>query len=126
MCVCVCVCEYVCVCACVCVCVCVCTFVCVCVCVCVYVHVNSCVCPCVHVHMYVQVRKSMAVVVQKDLPYARCGVRSMQKTQGLTGIVLDIDEVGGTSASSGCGHSAIGRESHKKNDKWIMHCPETT
>jgi E3 ubiquitin-protein ligase HECTD4 len=39
-----------------------------------------------------KVRKSMAVVVQKDLPYARCGVRSMQKTQGLTGIVLDIDE----------------------------------
>ena len=36
----------------------------------------------------------MAVVVQKELPYARCGVRSMQKTQGLTGIVLDIDEVG--------------------------------
>ena len=35
----------------------------------------------------------MAVVVQKDLPYIRCGVRSMQKTQGLTGIVLDIDEV---------------------------------
>ena len=44
--------------------------------------------------MYVlQVHKSMAVVVQKDLPYTRCGVRSMQKTQGLTGIVLDIDEV---------------------------------
>ena len=40
-----------------------------------------------------QVHKSMAVVVQKDLPYIRCGVRSMQKTQGLTGIVLDIDEV---------------------------------
>lgn len=39
----------------------------------------------------------MAVVVQKELPYARCGVRSMQKTQGLTGIVLDIDEVGGAS-----------------------------
>ena len=36
----------------------------------------------------------MAVVVQKDLPYSRCGVRSMQRTQGLTGIVLDIDEVG--------------------------------
>ena len=44
---------------------------------------------------YTQVHKSMAVVVvQKDLPYTRCGVRSMQKTQGLTGIVLDIDEVG--------------------------------
>ena len=36
----------------------------------------------------------MSVVIQKELPYARCGVRAMQKTQGLTGIVLDIDEVG--------------------------------
>ena len=40
-----------------------------------------------------RVRKSSAVVVQKELPYARCGVRTMQKTQGLTGIVLSVDEV---------------------------------
>ena len=50
----------------------------------------------------------MAVVVQKELPYARCGVRSMQKTQGLTGIVLDIDEVGGASDRSGWGYRSIG------------------
>ena len=40
-----------------------------------------------------RVRKGSAVVVQRELPYARCGVRTMQKTQGLTGIVLDVDEV---------------------------------
>ena len=40
-----------------------------------------------------KVKKGSAVVVQKDLPYSRCGVRTMQKTQGLTGIVLDVDEV---------------------------------
>lgn len=41
-----------------------------------------------------RVRKGSAVVIQKELPYARCGVRTMQKTQGLTGIVLSVDEVG--------------------------------
>ena len=42
-----------------------------------------------------RVRKGSAVVVQRELPYARCGVRTMQKTQSLTGIVLDVDEVSG-------------------------------
>ena len=32
-----------------------------------------------------RVKKGSAVVVQKELPYTRCGVRAMQKTQGLTG-----------------------------------------
>ena len=41
-----------------------------------------------------RIRKGSAVVVQRDFPYTRCGVRTMQKTQGLTGIVLDVDEVG--------------------------------
>lgn len=40
-----------------------------------------------------RVRKGSAVVVSKEFPYARCGVRSMQKCQGLTGIVLDVDQV---------------------------------
>lgn len=38
------------------------------------------------------VKKGSVVVVQKDLPYSRCGGRTLQKTQGLTGIVLDVDE----------------------------------
>lgn len=37
-------------------------------------------------------KKGSVVVVQKELPYVRCGSRTMQKTQGLTGIVLDVDE----------------------------------
>ena len=32
-----------------------------------------------------RVKKGSAVVVQKELPYTRCGVRAMQKTQGSTG-----------------------------------------
>lgn len=32
-----------------------------------------------------RVKKGSAVVIQKELPYSRCGVRAMQKTQGLTG-----------------------------------------
>ena len=39
-----------------------------------------------------RVKKGSVVVVQKDLPYVRCGGRMMQKTQGLTGTVLDVDE----------------------------------
>ncbi len=39
-----------------------------------------------------RVKKGSAVVVQRDLPYPRCGGRTLQKTQGLTGIVLDVDE----------------------------------
>lgn len=39
------------------------------------------------------VKKGSVVVIQKDLPYSRCGGRTLQKTQGLTGIVLDVDEV---------------------------------
>ena len=39
-----------------------------------------------------RVKKGSMVVVQKDLPYVRCGSRMMQKTQGLTGTVLDVDE----------------------------------
>ncbi len=42
-----------------------------------------------------RIRKGSAVVVQKELPCLRCGVRAMQKTQGLTGIVLDVDHVSG-------------------------------
>lgn len=38
------------------------------------------------------VKKGSVVVVQKDLPYSRCGGRTLQKTQGLTGLVLDVDE----------------------------------
>lgn len=67
-------------------------------------HFSASLVVCLVVVLYLQVRKSMAVVVQKELPYARCGVRSMQKTQGLTGIVLDIDEVGGASGYSGWGY----------------------
>lgn len=48
-----------------------------------------------------RVRKGSAVVVQRELPYARCGVRTMQKTQSLTGIVLDVDEVGGEGGERG-------------------------
>ena len=32
-----------------------------------------------------RIKKGSAVVVQKEVPYSRCGVRAMQKTQGLTG-----------------------------------------
>lgn len=39
-----------------------------------------------------RVKKGSVVVVQKELPYVRCRGRTMQKTQGLTGIVLDVDE----------------------------------
>ena len=39
-----------------------------------------------------RVKKGSAVVIQRDLPYPRCGGRTLQKTQGLTGIVLDVDE----------------------------------
>ena len=39
-----------------------------------------------------RVKKGSVVVVQKDMPYPRCGGRTLQKTQGLTGIVLDVDE----------------------------------
>jgi len=42
-----------------------------------------------------KIKKGSAVVVQRELPFSRCGVRAMQKTQGLTGIVLDIDHVSG-------------------------------
>lgn len=38
------------------------------------------------------VKKGSVVVIQKELPYSRCGGRMLQKTQGLTGIVLDVDE----------------------------------
>lgn len=38
------------------------------------------------------VKKGSVVVVQKELPYTRCGGRTLQKTQGLTGMVLDVDE----------------------------------
>ncbi len=38
------------------------------------------------------VKKGSVVVIQKELPYARCGGRTLQKTQGLTGIVLDVCE----------------------------------
>lgn len=38
------------------------------------------------------VKKGSVVVVQKELPYSRCGGRTLQKTEGLTGIVLDVDE----------------------------------
>ena len=38
------------------------------------------------------VKKGSVVVIQKELPYIRCGGRTLQKTQGLTGIVLDVDE----------------------------------
>lgn len=38
------------------------------------------------------VKKGSVVVIQKELPYSRCGGRTLQKTQGLTGIVLDVDE----------------------------------
>ena len=48
-----------------------------------------------------RVRKGSAVVVQRELPYARCGVRTMQKTQSLTGIVLDVDEVSGEGGGGG-------------------------
>ena len=37
------------------------------------------------------VKKGSAVVVHKELPYIRCGGRTLQKTQGLTGIVLGVD-----------------------------------
>jgi hypothetical protein len=40
-----------------------------------------------------RVKKGSTVVVQKDFPYSRCGIRAMQKTQGLTGIVLAVDEL---------------------------------
>lgn len=40
-----------------------------------------------------RIRKGSAVVIQKELPYSRCGVRAMQKTQGLTGIVMEVDHV---------------------------------
>ena len=43
-----------------------------------------------------RVRKGVPVVIQQEFPYGRCGVRAMQKTQGLTGIVLDVDEVRAT------------------------------
>lgn len=49
-----------------------------------------------------RVRKGSAVVVQRELPYARCGVRTMQKTQSLTGIVLDVDEVSGEGGGVQC------------------------
>ena len=39
-----------------------------------------------------RVKKGQVVVVRKDLPYARCGVRAMQKTLGLTGVVLGVDK----------------------------------
>ena len=39
-----------------------------------------------------RVKKGSVVVIQKDLPYPRCGGRTLQKTQGLTGIVLDVSE----------------------------------
>ena len=39
-----------------------------------------------------RVKKDSVVVVQKDLPYMRFMGRTMQKTQGLMGIVLDVDE----------------------------------
>lgn len=39
-----------------------------------------------------RVKKGSVVVVQKDLPYVRCGGRMMQKTQGLTGTVLAVEE----------------------------------
>ncbi len=32
-----------------------------------------------------RVKKGSSVVILKEFPYARCGVRAMQKTQGLTG-----------------------------------------
>lgn len=38
------------------------------------------------------VKKGSVVVIHKDMPYTRCGGRTLQKTQGLTGIVLDVDE----------------------------------
>lgn len=50
-----------------------------------------------------RVHKGSAVVVQRELPYARCGVRTMQKTQSLTGIVLDVDEVSGEGGRGGGG-----------------------
>ena len=52
-----------------------------------------------------RVRKGSAVVLQRELPYARCGVRTMQKTQSLTGIVLDVDEVSGEGGRGGGGES---------------------
>ena len=39
------------------------------------------------------VKKGSVVVIQKELPYQRCGGRMLQKTQGLTGVVLDVDEL---------------------------------
>ena len=36
-----------------------------------------------------RVKKGSAVVILKEFPYGRCGVRAMQKTQGLTGELLD-------------------------------------
>ena len=42
-----------------------------------------------------KVKKGSAVVVQKEIPCNRFGVRTMLKTQGLTGIVLAVDEVCG-------------------------------
>ena len=39
-----------------------------------------------------RVKKGSVVVIQKELPYVRSRGRSMPKTQGLTGIVLDVDE----------------------------------
>lgn len=40
-----------------------------------------------------KVKKGSAVVVQKEISCNRFGVRTMLKTQGLTGIVLAVDEV---------------------------------
>lgn len=40
-----------------------------------------------------RIKKGSAVVIQKEVPYSRCGVRAMQKTQGLTG---------------GCGYCVMG------------------
>ena len=64
-----------------------------------------------------RVRKGSAVVVQRELPYARCGVRTMQKTQSLTGIVLDVDEVGGEEGEGG------GRDTYIV---WVLWCVTNT
>uniref|UniRef100_A0A1X7UQ08 HECT domain-containing protein n=1 Tax=Amphimedon queenslandica TaxID=400682 RepID=A0A1X7UQ08_AMPQE len=40
-----------------------------------------------------RIKKGSAVVIQKEVPYTRCGVRAMQKTQGLTGVVLSVDSL---------------------------------
>lgn len=39
-----------------------------------------------------KVKKGSLVMIRRELPYARIGVRAMQKTQGLPGVVLMVDE----------------------------------